>query len=209
MRLPQLSKAVLINTETGDRIPVMFNPEQYSLEQGNDFAEVGIPGLMVPPLQYVRGKSRRLSMDLLFDTYEQGIDVRQYTGRIVDLLNQNPRTHAPPVLLFTMGQFSFQCVIIEVSQRFTMFLRDGTPVRAMLSIRLQEFERLEFKVEHGLFIGPPTLHNIVQGQTLDRLAAQYLNDPGRWREIASANDLDDPFNIPPGTTLLIPGRGRV
>ncbi len=208
MLLPQLSKAVLINTETGDRIPVMYNPEQYSLEQGNDFAEVGIPGLTVSPLQYVRGKARKLSMELFFDTYENASDVRQYTGRIVRLLNQNPRTHAPPILLFNMGQFSIQCVLVDANQRFTMFLRDGTPVRAIMAVRFQEYARLDVNTERGLFIGPPTLHNIAQGQTLSHLAAEYLNDAGRWREIAEANSIDDPFHLPPGLELVIPSRGR-
>src|SRR6478735_2694482 len=110
---PQLAKAAIVNTDTGDRIEVMYNPEQYSLEQGNNFAEVGIPGLKGPPVQYVRGKLRTLSMELFFDTYEQGVDVRGITGTIVALLDQDVRTKAPPILLFTMGAFSFRCVLVD------------------------------------------------------------------------------------------------
>ena len=36
-----------------------------------------VPGLNAPPLQYVRGKSRALTMELFFDTYEAHEDVRQ------------------------------------------------------------------------------------------------------------------------------------
>ena len=39
-------------------VPVMYNPEELKLEQGNKFAEVGIPGLNASPVQYVRGKAR-------------------------------------------------------------------------------------------------------------------------------------------------------
>jgi hypothetical protein len=45
---------------------------------------------------------------LFFDTYEQGEDVRRHSGRIVKLLDILPQTHAPPVLLFSMGCFYFQ-----------------------------------------------------------------------------------------------------
>jgi hypothetical protein len=203
--LDQLAKAVIINTISGERISVMYNPEEYKLEQGNTFAEVGIPGLATPPVQYVRGRARALSMDLFFDTYEQSTDVRTYSGQIVQLLEPLPQTHAPPVLLFTMGQFAFQCVLVDVGQRYTMFLRDGTPVRATLSVRFQEYVRVEVQVEHGLFIGPPTLQNMTRGQTLSSIAATRLGDPARWREIAQANGIDDPFHIPPGLPLVIPG----
>lgn len=206
MDLSQLARAEIINTHTNERIPVMYNPEQYNLEQGNNFAEVGIPGLATSPLQYVRGKTRTLSMDLFFDSYERGDDVRRHSGRIVGLLDKLPTTQAPPILLFTMGQFQFQCVLTEVGQRYTMFLRDGTPVRATLSVRFSEFQPVEVEIEAGIFVGPPTLHTIAQGQTLQQITSDYLGDPKRWREIAEHNDIDDIFNIDDGVELLIPGK---
>lgn len=206
MELAQLAKAYIVNTQTGERIPVMYNPEEYRLEQGNNFAEVGIPGLDAPPVQYVRGKARMLSMDLFFDTYEAGEDVRRHSGRVVGLLDKLPQTSAPPILLFAMGPFTFECVLVDVSQRFTMFLRDGTPVRATLTVRFQEFVRVQVEVQHGLFIGPPTLHNIASRQTVSDVASAYLGDPRRWRELAEANNIDDPFHLQEGRTLVVPGR---
>lgn len=207
MDLARLAKATITNTDTSERIQVMYNPEELRLEQGNNFAEVGIPGLDAPPVQYVRGKARTLAMDLFFDTYEAGGDVRAHTGQIVRLLDKLPLTKAPPVVLYSMGQFNFRCVLVDASQRFTMFRRDGTPVRATISVRFQEFVRVEFEIERGLFVGPPTLHNVVRSETASAIAAAALGDPARWREIADANGLDDPLNIPPGATLKVPQTG--
>jgi len=208
MDLAQLAKAFIVNTHTGERIPVMYNPEEYRLEQGNNFAEVGIPGLDAPPIQYVRGKARTLSMDLFFDTFEKQPheDVRRYSGRVVALLDRLSQTGAPPILLFTMGPFTFECVLVDVSQRFTMFHRDGTPVRATLTTRFQEFARVQVEIEQGLFIGPPTLHNIGSLQTVSDIATAYLGDPARWREVAEANGIDDPFHLIEGLAIVIPGR---
>ena len=81
-------------------------------------------------------------MELFFDTYEAGVDVRAATPRRSSrLLDKEPQTKAPPVLLFSMGRLQFRCVLVDAEQRFTMFLRDGTPVRSTLSVRLQEFVR--------------------------------------------------------------------
>ena len=208
MNLNQLAKAMVVNTETNEQIAVMYNPEQFTLDQGNSFAEVEIPGLNAPPIQYVRGKARTLSMELFFDTYERGSDVRQYTDRLAGLLEKSPGKHAPPVLLFVMGQFIFQCVLVDVGQRFTMFLPDGTPVRSMLNVRFQEYVELEVKVERGAFFAPPMLHNVVQGQTMSEIAQRVYGDPTRWREIAKANKIDDPFSPPMGRKLLVPGASR-
>ena len=208
MDLPRLAKALIINTLTTERIPVMYNPEEYRLEQGNDFAEVGVPGLNAPPVQYVRGKARVLTMDLFFDSYEDGSDVRIHTAQIVSLLQTTPRTHAPPILLFTMGQFSFRCVLVDASQRFTMFLRDGTPVRSILSARFHEFVDIVIETEHGLFVGPPTLHTVTAGQTVSQIASQLLGDPSRWREIADANGIDNPLKLVPGASIVAPASGR-
>jgi nucleoid-associated protein YgaU len=68
--------------------------------------------------------------------------------------------------------------------------------------------RPELDVERGLFIGPPTLHNIAAGEKLVDLAARYLGDAGRWREIATANNIDDPFALQPGSRVVIPGKSQ-
>ena len=205
----------------------MYNPEEMKLEQGNNFAEIAIPGLNASPVQYVRGKSRTLSMELFFDSYETGEDVRIHTNRIVRLLDKRPETQAPPVLIFVIGRFAFRCVLVDAGQRFTMFRPDGTPVRSFLSIRLQEYVTVTTEIQRGLFFGSPTvsaavntavelgravisgnaiIHITAQGETLQGLAAALLGDSALWRDIADANGIDDPLNVPPGTRLVIPPR---
>lgn len=220
----ELSKATILNTFTGESLRVMYNPEELKLEQGNTFAEVGVPGLGTPPVQYVRGKARTLSMELFFDTYESGEDVRTRTAPVVALLDKDPRELAPPVLLFSLGRLQLQCVLVDAGQRFTMFLSDGTPVRSTLAVRFQEYVRLEVEIRQGLFFGSPTVsaavnaagavvgvsstvHVTSAGETLSGLAGAYLGDPALWRAIASANGIVDPFDLGVGRSLVIPPRG--
>src|ERR1700759_1306266 len=99
-----LAKATIINTVTGAGFPVMYNPEELRLDQGNTFAEIPVPGRNASPIQFVRGNARVLAMDLLFDTYETGEDVRAHTAPVVGVLEPSPQTLAPPVLLFSMGR---------------------------------------------------------------------------------------------------------
>jgi len=222
-RSREFAKATILNTFTGESHRVMYNPEELKLEQGNTFAEVGVPGLGTPPVQYVRGKARTLSMELFFDTYESGQDVRTRTAPIVALLDKDPRELAPPVLLFSLGRMQFQCVLVDAGQRFTMFVSDGTPVRSTLSVRLQEYVRLDVEVRAGLYFGSPTVSAVVNaagavvgvsstvhvtsaGDTLTGLATAYLGDPALWRLIADANNVQDPFDLGVGRSLVIPPR---
>ncbi|MCB0165985.1 MAG: LysM peptidoglycan-binding domain-containing protein [Anaerolineae bacterium] len=201
-----LEKATITNLNTREAIPVLFNPEEYSLDVGNTFAEIGIPGLKTPPIQYVRGNLRHLRMELFFDTYEQRVDVRRLTGQITTLLDPEAKTQAPPLLLFSWGGLNFKCVLESVEQRFTMFLDSGAPVRAKLTVSFKEYEPVEIEIKRGLFVGPPTVRNIVGGETLSKIAGEVLGDPGAWREIAELNNIDNPRLITPGTLLIIPSR---
>jgi hypothetical protein len=63
---------------------------------------------------------------------------------------------------------------------------------------------VEVETRSGLFVGPPALHQVTTRDTLPDLAATFLNDPRRWREVAEANDIDDPLALIPGSALVMP-----
>ena len=49
-------------------------------------------------------------------------------------------------------------------------------------------------------------HRFAKGDTLSHLAALYLGDASRWREIQRLNGIADPAKITEGTTLQLPQR---
>ena len=51
----------------GEPIEVQFNPTEYTFEKTAKFGEVSLPGLDSPILQFVRGESEKLSLELFFD----------------------------------------------------------------------------------------------------------------------------------------------
>lgn len=195
-----------IQIEDGDKIPVLFNPAQYSLDKSNQLAEVAVPGLAAPIVQYVRGNTRSLAMELFFDTYEEQTDVREHTKKIYGLLAIQAKTHVPPICTFTWGAFNFRCVLERVSGRFTLFLPDGTPVRATLNVTFKEFIDVEVLVR-----ATPTessdltkTYAVQRGDTLSGIAAREYGDPAPWRAIAEANRIANPRLLAPGQTLVIP-----
>lgn len=203
-------------------VPCMFNPEQFTVEKSNHFATVNIPGLSTPIFQFVRGDARSITMDLFFDTYEEGIDVRLFTDRISgwdagSMFSKLPDTarglmdidsdlHAPPICLFVWGTFIFQCIIERVTKKFSLFLPAGIPVRATLSVTLKEYREVDIQVkELDLRSANLTKSWVVkEGDSLWSIAAREYGDPADWRLIADANRIDNPRLLDTGRELVIP-----
>ncbi len=206
-----LAKAT-ITPEDNDPITVLFNPNQYSLTGSNRIAEIGIPGLGSPILQFVRGNSRTLTMDLFFDTYEEQADVRKETNKIYRLLDILGPTHVPPVCTFSWGSLTFVGIVTSVNGKYTLFLPSGVPVRATLSVTFKEHIPVDVQVR-----AIPTesadhtkTRTVKRGDSLFGIAAEEYGDPAAWRPIARANRIDSPRELEPGRVLVIPplsGRG--
>src|SRR3954465_15482364 len=60
---------VLQGSAAGQRIPVLFNPAEYSLERANAYKATAVPGLGSPLIQFVNGDAATLSMDLFLDDF--------------------------------------------------------------------------------------------------------------------------------------------
>lgn len=204
------------------KVTFLFNPNEFSVEKSNQYAEVNIPGLPSPILQYIRGNARTVTMDLLFDTYEEGKDVRMHTDQITGwdsgsmysklpnekkgLMDIDSDFHAPPVCIFGWGDFTFQCIIERVSKKFTMFSPEGIPIRSTLNVTLKEYRDLEVQVkEIDLQSADLTKRWVVkQGDSLWSIAAKKYGNPGDWRMIAKSNSIKNPRIIHPGQELVIP-----
>jgi hypothetical protein len=104
----QFQRVGLNGSLVGPVVSVSFNPTEYTLNKAAQIAEVAIPGLDSPILQFVRGQSETLSLDLFFDSTESGMDdsarsVTEKTDLFYQLIKIEGATHAPPVCFFSWG----------------------------------------------------------------------------------------------------------
>ncbi|MDX1413883.1 MAG: LysM peptidoglycan-binding domain-containing protein [Candidatus Promineifilaceae bacterium] len=193
-------------------MPVQFNPAEYSLNKGAQIAEIAIPGLDSPLLQFVRGQNEKLTLEFFFDTTESGmgesaVDVRSLTDPFYLLAKIQPKTHAPPRVRFVWGEgIRFKAIIESVGQKFSLFNPNGIPLRATLSMSFREYKTLEDQVaELNLQSADHRRRRVVQrGETLVQIAAEVYDDPGQWRAIAEQNGISNPLHLAPGTELDIP-----
>lgn len=188
-------------------IPFCFNPTEYQLQKSNNFAEIAIPGLETPPIQYVRGTSEKLTAELLLDTTGTLEDVRvKYVNDLRELMNIKKQLHAPPIVRFTWDRQIFKGVMESCNVTYLMFTPDGIPLRAKCSITLKEYRPVEIQLKDPPRSSPDVEKRYVvrRGDTLSNIAAGVYRDSRVWRAIAIANGIRDPRTLEPGQTLVLP-----
>jgi nucleoid-associated protein YgaU len=195
-----------------DMFDAQLNPTEYTRTKGAQFAEIGIPGVDSPILQFVRGETERMTLELLFDTTEHGlgdtaVDVATLTRQVYQLVKIQPATHAPPRFRVTWGRgLSFTAVAEQVQQRFTLFSPHGVPLRATVTLAMREYKSLQTQLAELKLQSPDhtKVRVVSRGETLALIAAREFNDPRLWRLIAEHNPGVDPRRPEPGTLLEIP-----
>jgi nucleoid-associated protein YgaU len=207
-----LEKASLTNTVTGRRVLVQFNPEEYSLNRETSFAQLAVPGLSAPVVQFLHCNAQTIELELLVDTTEAspsggpGTDVRRLVQDVTSLMDIDPDLHAPPPVIFSWGQLAFTCVVTKTLQRYILFRPDGTPVRARLTVGLSEYRNVELEAKEikRQTVDYTKLHIVTEGDSLALIAHREYADATAWRPIALRNGISDPHHLTVGDTLAIP-----
>lgn len=215
--MPQALRKLEIATDIDGSSPfsVLFNPTEYTVEDSNKWDDQD-RNTQKPELQFTGGDRKKLTMELFFDSYEAGEDVRQYTRRVANLLEVDPQKNRPPVCTIEWGEtssqapndadFPFVGVLETLKQQFVLFKHDGTPVRAKLSVAFKQFrlpeDELKRKPRRSSF--PAKTYTVRQGDTMSGIAGRLWRRPEDWRLIADANEIEDPRRLQPGQRLVVP-----
>lgn len=212
-----MDKLKIENLDKKTSFEVLFNPNELTVEDSSKW-EDQYKQKQLPEIQYTGGARKVLTMELFFDTYEQKQDVRDHTSQIAALLvvsDDISNGKRPAKVKLTWGKaeknpltriFPFECVLEKLTQKFTLFTSDGTPVRATLNVTFKEYslpkEELKRKVRRRSF--PLQTYTVKSGDTLGGIAAELWEDPRQWRRIAEANKIYNPRFLSPGQALEIP-----
>jgi prophage DNA circulation protein len=105
--------------------------------------------------------------------------------------------------------FQFYCVIKSCTQKFTLFNQFGIPLRAEVTLVLQQHIQTEM---FALLPQNPTsgggpierIWTVKAGDRLDLIADEVYKDSTKWRLIADRNGISNPLSIQAGQSLRIP-----
>ena len=196
-------------SEEKNVLSLPFNPTEYSLEKKNNFPSATVPGLESPIIQYASGDATVLSLEVMLDsyTYGQQQDLRQlYLLKIDRFLAIEPDLHAPPPCKVVWASLQFVGVLETVKKQFVLFLDDGTPVRARVTLSFREYVPVPIQVRESETHSPDKykIRTVKEGEALWQIAAEAYGKPDMWKLLALANKLDDPLRLRTGSKLLVP-----
>ncbi len=232
--MSELAQAEIKDVDHGGGVKCMFNPKEYAFSKQNSWTYKPTKGTNIGLFEFGSGQPATLQMQLFFDTYANvrggtstggtPKDVRtEYTAKIWDMMKIDPNLKGsigtsgkhskdakgrPPVVIFQWGKtWTFKAVITSITERFTLFLSDGTPVRSTLDVA---FQQIQDKDVHPTTnptsggVGGERIWTVSAGDTLAWIAYKEYGDPNLWRLIANANRLTKVRQLTPGMILEIP-----
>jgi hypothetical protein len=105
-------------------------------------------------LEFTGAEGRTMSIELMFDGYEQNTSVADKVGylelltNVLDPKSEDENKRRPPMCVVAWGKKglpSFRCVVESMSTKYTMFSSDGVPLRATVTLKLKEADTLSTK----------------------------------------------------------------
>jgi nucleoid-associated protein YgaU len=196
------------------KIEFAFNPKEYSIQKSANWERKEKKGAKTAAMPEFTGSGpATLDLEIFIDHSEkEQPTVTQEADKLLSCVVPLPNTvgnnkPSPPWVVFGWGsKVSFVALAKSVSVKYTLFRPDGTPVRMVGSIKLEEVPTDPAPKQNPTSGGREAqrTHRVVSGDTLPSIAYVEYDEPRFWRALASANGIDDPMCLATGTRLLIP-----
>ncbi len=196
----------------GVEISCMFNPYEYTVSKQNQYSEEANNQSDAPHMTFKKAGAQTLKLSLFFDTYESGEDVSKTTNKMWKFMQPKETRDGgdkqePPGCAFQWGVFRFAAVMTSMTQKFTLFKNDGTPVRAKVNVTFTQYNDINDYPAQNPTSGSDSVRRtwrVVRGDRLDLIAAKVYGNATKWRAIAEYNNINNPEALVPGQLIMIP-----
>ena len=147
-------KCAIKNLDDETIVQATINPEEIRYEKNVPWQRHKRSSRSDPVLEFPGPEPATLSLELILDTGDDQISVYEEHVRKLQAMTLFPKNvrvqekKHPPLCLFTWGENfpAFKGVIESLSIRYTQFLPDGTPLRAICAVTMKEAVRARAKL---------------------------------------------------------------
>ncbi|HLT34887.1 MAG TPA: hypothetical protein VK034_01345 [Enhygromyxa sp.] len=204
-----------------DSLEVQYNPESLTTRHASVFQ--GRQGIAVHGGQarWAYNPGTELTVKLIFDGTRVGsmgvLGFRDpsVAKQVEDFLtlcyDVQSESHEPAYLTLTwghgvLGSGGFKCRLESVDIQYTLFNRDGSPLRAELSAKFVEALDPDAAKRELRLSSPDLSHRRIvrAGDTLPLLCREIYGSPEHYLRVAEVNSLDDFRELVPGQALIFP-----
>jgi hypothetical protein len=181
---------------------IMFNPASLKVTVTNRLQDEQAGGNGTPT-QNARASTTKLETEIVFDTTEDGSDVRDRSGQLkaLALTGEGDPPSPPATVVFRWGRFQFVGIIESFGETLDFWSSEGVPLRATVQLSMQGVRR------DSVAPDPPpaaVLNTLPAGGTGATDAATRAGDPAAGRAIAAANGLES-MRAAAGASVVVSG----
>ncbi|HEX8309327.1 MAG TPA: hypothetical protein VF645_13005 [Allosphingosinicella sp.] len=214
----------LDKTKDGQPFEVSYNPTELAFTKTAQFADIAVPGLEAPIIQFVRGDAETLSLELFFDSTDGGTGdgATSVTDKVMQfqkLVSVDGALHAPPIVRINWGDglpgpaiatglrmTEVDVIVTSVARRYTLFNATGRPLRATVTLQMRVYWTIGEQTEllNYQSADHTRTHAVREGETLPLIAWDAYSDASKWRVIAEHNGLSQTRDLPAGLILQLP-----
>ncbi len=194
-------------------IAFQFNPKELQIQKAAKWErKPATQAKTAGPPEFKGADPCKLTVELFFDATSKD------SGGVVAAVEQlfsccvptsetvGKKKAMPYLVIFQWGRTtSFPGFITQVSAKYTLFSAEGTPIRAVCSVSMEEMPpgAPRQNPTSGALVARRS-QVMIAGDSLASVAYAEYGEATMWRLLASYNGIDDPMRVPEGTTLLLP-----
>lgn len=217
--MSKLTKLTLVaydanKNKVGKTFTVMINPETITEMKKINYSDCGVSSANEKFLGY--DISVISIPDILLDT-TGAIPREEWPNNrttIIDMLSDlksaiyeyDGREHQPSVVQVQWGPFLYYTRLRSLDIKYTLFNREGKPVRALVTLNFVLYET-EKETEAKAGKQSPDLTHYVEvkaGDSLPLMCERIYKNPFLYMQVAKANGLTNFRNLKPGSRLYFP-----
>jgi hypothetical protein len=140
--------------EPGLNIQAQYNPKDLQISKNVPWQKHQKPNTDGLQYEFTGAEGRTLSIDLLYDGLESNssiagdVDTLDLLATVRDASSSDPEMRRPHHCVVIWGTVMggddnrFKCVITQITTKYSMFSADGNPLRATITLQLQEATRV-------------------------------------------------------------------
>ncbi len=208
--------------KVGDPFQVYINPDKYTHSFKIDYNNVQAQGSNGPSPDFNKIPPDRVNFELVFDgtgvvpsprpgaSPANGNTVEKQLTQFKNLVfSYNGQIHSPNFLVLSWGTLLFKCRLTSLNINYTLFMPDGSPLRAKATANFIGFnDEVELALKANK--SSPDLTHILTvkaGDTLPLMCNGVYGSSAYYLHVAEYNNLTDFRNLAEGTQLVFPPLG--
>jgi hypothetical protein len=223
VNLAALERARLVAyTEEGALFSTLafeFNPTDLKTTREATWNKANSKTAALP--EYISSGPQRADLTIFLDEWSNPAgDVSKTVNKLISWTKPTRESKdkkarpKPPIVELQWGRSqalaNVQWYITRVAAEYTVFRADGTPIRASCQVALTAYQDDRKTAQNPTSGSLESRRSrvLAEGDSLAALAFREYGKASLWRALALFNGIDDPFDVPPGTRVLVPSMGE-